>query len=120
MAPSYALLDDRGVLAIEGEDAQGFLQGLITADVAKAGSERALYGALLTPQGKYLFDFFVLRLGEAFYLESEKERLGELAKRLSLYKLRAKVAIADVTEAFRIFAFFNTPVVFIFVMICLS
>lgn len=107
MPPSYALLEDRGALAIKGEDARDFLQGLVTADVTKAGPERAVYGALLTPQGKYLFDFFVLRLGDAFYLESEKERLGEFAKRLLLYKLRAKVAIADVTKLFRIFALFG-------------
>ena len=110
MPPSYALLEDRGVLEIKGEDSRDFPQDLITADVDKAGPKRALYGALLTPQGKYLFDFFVLRLGDAFYLESEKARLSQLAKRLLLYKLRAKISIADVTEAFSVFALFGEGV----------
>ncbi|MCE2509994.1 MAG: folate-binding protein YgfZ [Alphaproteobacteria bacterium] len=107
MPASYALLEDRGVLAIMGEDAETFLQGLVSVDVTKASGERALYGALLTPQGKFLFDFFLLRMDAAFYLESEGARIEELKKRLSLYKLRAKVSIEDATEKFRVFAFFG-------------
>lgn len=107
MPASYALLEDRGVLEIKGEEAETFLQGLVTADVTKAGEKRVLYGALLTPQGKFLFDFFLLRIGDAFYLESEGGRIEALKKRLSFYKLRAKVSIEEVTEKFRIFVFFG-------------
>jgi len=107
MPASVALLENRGLLQLSGPDAQTFLQGLVTVDVTKAGPERALYGALLTPQGKYLFDFFLLHTGEAFYLDCEHARLADLQKRLLLYKLRAQIALTDATEAFRVFAFFG-------------
>jgi folate-binding protein YgfZ len=90
----YILLDDRGLLAVAGADRRAFLQGLISNNVDKVTGERAIYAALLTPQGKYLHDFFVAELGETLYLDGEAARLGDLAKRLSMYKLRSKVTVA--------------------------
>jgi folate-binding protein YgfZ len=103
----YAILADRGVLAVGGEDRVKFLQGLVSNDVAKAGPGRALYAALLTPQGKYLHDFFIFECGGEFLLDCERTRLADLMKRLSIYKLRAKVTIADRSDAFQVAALFG-------------
>ena len=92
---SYALLDGRGVLEVAGADRVAFLQGLVSNDVTKAGMMRAVFAALLTAQGKYLHDFFIVALGDALYLDCEALRLADLKKRLSLYKLRSKVTIED-------------------------
>ncbi len=92
---SYALLDGRGVLEVAGEDRVAFLQGLVSNDVTKAGPARAVFAALLTAQGKYLHDFFIVAQGNALYLDCEAARLNDLKKRLSLYKLRSKVTFDD-------------------------
>lgn len=88
----------RAVLTVEGPDAESFLQGLVTIDVAALGSNLG-YCALLTPQGKFLFDFFVQRLGEGFRLDVSRDRADALVQRLSMYKLRAKVEITPSDEA---------------------
>ncbi len=97
-AGSYITLEDRGVLALEGEDVRPFLQGLISNDIEKVTDKTAIYAALLTPQGKYLFDFMIAQQGERLLLETEAARLPALSQRLTMYKLRAKVEIADVSE----------------------
>ena len=107
MPPAVTLLETRGILQIAGADAASFLQGLMTTDINKASDTRALYGALLTPQGKYLHDFFVAQMGDCIYLEAEKARLADLKKRLLLYKLRADITITDVTGKFRVYALFG-------------
>ena len=89
-----ALLTDRAVIALAGADAENFLQGLITNDITKARDGHALYAALLTPQGKILFDFIIAKDGERFLLDCSATRADELAKRLGFYRLRAKVEIA--------------------------
>ena len=89
----YVRLDDRAVLAVSGGDASGFLQGLITNDMGKLDREPAIHAALLTPQGKYLFDFLVFRRGAAFCLDCEADARAALARRLAMYRLRADVAI---------------------------
>lgn len=89
---SYTRLD-RAVLTVSGDDRRDFLQGLISNDIAKAGPDRALWAALLTPQGKFLWDLFVVELGDAFLIDVEAGRAEEFRKKLSMYKLRAKVAI---------------------------
>ena len=99
---SYALLDDRGVLEVSGADRRTFLQGLVSNDVEKLGPHRALYAALLTPQGKYLHDFFLVEQGEVIRIEGERARLPDLLRRLSMFKLRAMVALADASERFAV------------------
>lgn len=97
----HVVLTGRGILRVAGEDAQDFLQGLFSNDMRKAGPTRALHAALLTPQGKYLFDMFVFRPeAETFLLDTEAARMDDLLRRLTLYRLRAKVVIDDVSEAF--------------------
>ena len=99
MTQNAVLLDDRGVVRVSGEDAASFLQGVLTNDVESLGARQARYAALLTPQGKILFDFLVVRLpadsGAAFAFDCAATQAADLAKRLSFYKLRAKVAIAN-------------------------
>jgi folate-binding protein YgfZ len=90
-----AELSRRGVVAVGGPDAATFLNDLITADMPAAGI--AAYGALLTPQGKILFDAIVLREGDRFLFDLPRHAAGDFAKRLGFYRLRAKVEIADLS-----------------------
>lgn len=101
---SYALLDGRGVLEVAGPDRVAFLQGLVSNDVTKVGKDRAVFAALLTAQGKYLHDFFIVALGDALYLDCEGARLADLKKRLTLYKLRSKVTIEDASGRYLVAA----------------
>ena len=93
----YIILDSRGLITVGGEDRVEFLQGLISNDIRRVAPDRAIWAALLTPQGKYLHDFFVTEIGGVFFLDCERPRLMDLGQRLSRYKLRAKVdfGIAD-------------------------
>ena len=97
---AYAsILDDRAVIALSGPEARDFLQGLITNDMAGCASDCALYAALLTPQGKILFDFMVVPEKETLVLiDCAAERAADLMKRLSMYRLRAKIDIAPRPE----------------------
>ena len=104
---SYALLEDRGFIAVEGEDAPSFLQGLISNDIEKADAGHAIHAAFLTPQGKYLHDFFVVQMGSALYLDCEAARLDNLKRRLSMYRLRAKVTLDDASDGFTAAALFG-------------
>ena len=90
-----SILENRAVIALNGAEARDFLQGLITNDMEACGGGRAIYAALLTPQGKILFDFFVVPNGEKSWLiDCAASRAGDLIKRLTLYRLRAKLDIA--------------------------
>ena len=95
MAASFVVLDDRGVLAVLGPDRRSFLQGLVSNDVEKVAAERAIYAALLTAQGKYLHDFIMIEHDDEIWLDGEAARLADLKRRLSMYRLRAKVAIEE-------------------------
>ncbi len=91
-----AHLSDRAVIAVTGEDWRSFLQGLITQDVETLASGELRFGALLTPQGRLLFDLFLLGRGEGCWIDCAAERRDDLVSRLTIYRLRAKVAIAAV------------------------
>ncbi len=90
-----ALLPDRAVLSVRGPDRVSFLQGLVSNDVSLAGPGRAVWAALLTPQGKYLADFFVLSDGERLLLDCERAQAPMLAQKLSRFRLRAAVEVAE-------------------------
>src|SRR6476646_6405225 len=94
----FVLLAERGILAVSGPDRRSFLQGLVSNDVEKLASGRAVYAALLTPQGKYLHDFIMVKEGETIWLDAEAARLADLRRRLSMYRLRARVEIAERPE----------------------
>ena len=90
-----ALLSDRAVVLVSGPAASSFLQGLITNDIDKAKPGGAIHAGLLTPQGKILFDFFMVPAGEGFLLEMAKAKAAELVQRLGFYRLRAEVEVAE-------------------------
>jgi folate-binding protein YgfZ len=95
---NFVVLDGRGILAVSGPDRGAFLQGLVSNDVEKVTAERAVYGALLTAQGKYLHDFIMAAAGEAIWLDAEAARLADLKRRLSMYRLRAKITIDELPD----------------------
>ena len=111
MHKKAAMLEDRGVLAVSGGDATSFLQGLLTNDVERLQATEARYAALLTPQGKILFDMIVVRAagGEqpSYLIDCAAAQAADLARRLGFYKLRAKVAIADVSADRAVVAFWG-------------
>jgi tRNA-modifying protein YgfZ len=88
-------LPHRGVVEIQGEDKATFLQGLITNDINEVTPERAIYAALLTPQGRFLYDFFISEKEGSYFLEAEADRIESLLKRLNLYKLRSQVSLQE-------------------------
>ncbi|MER8379740.1 folate-binding protein YgfZ [Mesorhizobium sp. M0142] len=95
----FASLRDRALVSVSGPDAEHFLQNILTTDLDVLGSSEAKPGALLTPQGKILFDFLISRAGEnAFRLECRAETADDFMRRLTLYKLRAKVEIAQLDQ----------------------
>ena len=100
----YVVLPERGVIALQGADSVAFLQGLISQDLNQITADRAGYGALLTPQGKFLFDFMILRAGDALLLDVERARLEDLLRRLTMYRLRSKVELADASARYAIAA----------------
>ena len=103
-----AHLIDRGLVRVSGEDAKTLLDGLLTCDLDRVSPERPRFGALLTPQGKILFDFIVFEApadaGGGYFLDVLKPYAPDLVKRLGFYKLRAKVAIEDRSESLAVVA----------------
>ncbi|WP_225889759.1 CAF17-like 4Fe-4S cluster assembly/insertion protein YgfZ [Indioceanicola profundi] len=95
-----AALPGTGVLRVAGEDRIAFLQGLVSNDVSAVAEDRAVWSAFLTPQGKYLHDFFIAAQADALLILCEAERRGDLFRRLRMYRLRSKVELADVTEQY--------------------
>jgi folate-binding protein YgfZ len=100
-----AFLADRGIVRVAGADARPFLDGLVTSAVEKVTPAQSRWAALLTPQGKILFDFFVFEAPDgSLLLDVGRALAPDLAKRLGFYKLRAKVEVADVSEGFGVVA----------------
>jgi folate-binding protein YgfZ len=94
-AAEFVLLENRGVLTVSGPDRRSFLQGLVSNDLDKVSSTQARHAALLTAQGRYLHDFMMVEVDEAIWLDAEAGRLADLQRRLSTYRLRAKVSLAE-------------------------
>lgn len=94
---------ERGLVSVAGADRQMFLQGLISQDVDRISAAHAAYGALLTPQGKYLHDFCIAEIGDRLILDGEAGRIDELISRMARFKLRAKVDLAPADD-FTVFA----------------
>ncbi|MET0432231.1 MAG: folate-binding protein [Hyphomicrobium sp.] len=107
-AAQLARLADRGVVRVRGRDSEKLLQDLVTNDLDRLAPNAARYAGLLSPQGKILFDFFVVRHGDGFLLDVARAKTVELTKRLTMYKLRADVEITDVSESFTAFAAWGT------------
>ena len=100
-----AYLADRGVVRVGGEEAKTFLDGLLTCDLDRVAPGQPRFGALLSPQGKILFDFIVFAGADgAFYLDCARAQAPDLAKRLGFYKLRAKVSVEDLSGTLGVMA----------------
>jgi len=106
-----ALLPDRGVVKVVGDDARKFLHGLVTADVLDLKPGEARFCALLTPQGKIIVDFLLTEApasnGGGFFLDVERNQIAALVAKLNLYKLRAKVIAEDLSDVLGVFAAWN-------------
>ena len=94
------ILEDRGLLYINGNDAKEFLQNIITNNIENVSENRSCFSALLTPQGKYLFDFIIIKHKSGYLLDCEKKIIENLYKQLILYKLRSKVDILNLSNEF--------------------
>jgi len=99
------ILDDRAILYINGEDAKEFLQNLISNDINKVNDVNSCFSSLLTPQGKFLYEFIIIKHKSGYFLDCEKPQSEELFKQLSLYKLRSKVEILNLSNEFVVAAF---------------
>ena len=93
-------LEDRGFIQVNGSEAKDFLQNLVTGDIEKVTTSSTVFSSILTPQGKYLFEFFILKLKDNYLLECEKKSTAEIIKLLNFYKLRSKVNFIDLTEKY--------------------
>jgi hypothetical protein len=101
---SLACLPDRGVLEVGGPDRVAFLQGLVSNDVTRIPPGGAVWAALLTPQGKWLADFFILDHGEALLLDAERAQVPMLVERLARHRLRARVTLRDASAEWHVHA----------------
>ena len=99
------ILDDRAILYISGEDVKEFLQNLISNDVNKVNEEISCFTSLLTPQGKFLYEFIIIKHKLGFLIDCEKTQADGLFKQLTLYKLRSKVEIINLSNEFVVAAF---------------
>ena len=99
------ILEDRGILFINGSDVKEFLQNLITNDINKVDDANSCFASLLTPQGKFLFDFLLIKHKNGYFIDCEKKQIEELFRQLNTYKLRSKVEITNLSNEFVIAAF---------------
>ena len=94
------ILENRGLISISGDDAKEYLQNIITNDINKISTTSSLFSALLSPQGKYLFEFFVIKSSNGYYLDCDNKITEELLSNLFKYKLRSEVEIKDLSKKF--------------------
>ncbi len=94
------ILEDRGLLYLNGDDVKEFLQNIITNNIERVTNNMSCFSALLTPQGKYLFDFLIIKHKAGYFLDCEKKNIDQLYKQLNLYKLRSKVEILNLSNEF--------------------
>ncbi len=108
-----ALLPDRGVVKVAGDDARTFLNGLVTNDVGKVALGKACFAALLTPQGKIVADFLVAEIdpaeGSGFFLDCPRALTSTMVDKFNFYKLRAKVLAEDLSDVLGVMAFWDDP-----------
>ena len=93
-------LEDRGFIQINGPEAKDFLQNIVTNNIEKVTNSSTVFSSILTPQGKYLFEFLILKLKDGYLLECEKKSTIEIVKLLKFYKLRSKVDFIDLSEKY--------------------
>jgi folate-binding protein YgfZ len=102
---SIYILEDRGILYISGEDTKEFLQNLISNDINKVTDSNSCFSSLLTPQGKFLYDFIIIKHKSGYLIDCEKSQTEALFKQLNIYKLRSNIEIINLSNEFVVAAF---------------
>ena len=97
---SIYILEDRGIIYITGEDTFNYLQNIISNDLKKVTDNQSCFSYLLTPQGKYLFEFIIIKHKSGYFLDCPKYQIENLFKQLALYKLRSRVEITNLSNEF--------------------
>ena len=105
MNNSVYILKDRAILYVNGQDARDFLQNLISNDINKVTNNSSCFASLLTPQGKFLYEFIVVKHKSGFFIDCEKSQSEEILKQLNLYKIRSKVEILNLSNEFVVASF---------------
>ena len=105
MNNSVYILEDRAILYINGPDAKDFLQNLISNDINKVSDNSSCFASLLTPQGKFLYEFIVVKHKSGYFIDCEKSQSEEIFKQLNLYKIRSKVEILNLSNEFVVASF---------------
>ena len=105
MNNSVYILEDRAIIYINGEDAKEFLQNLISNDIEKVTDNSSCFASLLTPQGKFLFEFIIVKHKSGFFIDCEKTQSDEIFKQLNLYKIRSKIEILNLSNEFVVASF---------------
>ena len=99
------ILEDRSILYVSGDDCYEFLQNLVSNDLSKVKDDNSCFASLLTPQGKFLFEFIIIKHKSGYFIDCEKSQSEELFKQLKLYKLRSKVDLMNLSNEFVVAAF---------------
>ena len=99
------ILEDRAILYLNGEDTKEFLQNLISNDINKVSETNTIFTSLLSPQGKFLYEFIIIKHKSGYLIDCEKTQADGLYKQLSIYKLRSKIEILNLSNEFVIAAF---------------
>ncbi len=105
MNNSVYILKDRAILYVNGQDARDFLQNLISNDINKVTDNSSCFASLLTPQGKFLYEFIIIKHKSGFFIDCEKSQSEEILKQLNLYKIRSKVEILNLSNEFVVASF---------------
>ena len=105
MNNSVYILEDRAVIYISGEEAKDFLQNLVSNDINKVTETSSCFASLLTPQGKFLYEFIIVKHKSGFFIDCEKDQSEEIFKQFNLYKIRSKVEILNLSNEFVVSSF---------------
>ncbi|MDC0488963.1 folate-binding protein [Pelagibacteraceae bacterium] len=92
------ILENRGLISVTGDDAKEFLQNIVTNDIEKVDQDNSIYSALLSPQGKYLHEFFIIHVDKGYLIDCDNKSKEDLINNLSKYKLRSKVDLKDLSS----------------------
>ena len=105
MNNNFYILEDRAIIYINGSDSKEFLQNLVSNDVNKVTNNSSCFASLLTPQGKFLYEFIIVKHKSGFFIDCEKNQSQEILKQLNLYKIRSKVEILNLSNEFVVASF---------------
>ena len=105
MNNSVYILEDRAIIYINGLDAKNFLQNLISNDINKVSDNSSCFASLLTPQGKFLYEFIIIKHKSGFFIDCEKNQSEEILKLLNIYKIRSKIEILNLSNEFVVASF---------------